>query len=1026
MGNCSNCGRANLDDARFCSACGAELGAAAAREVRKTVTVLFADVTGSTALGEQLDPESLRRVMARYFEGARRAVEHHGGTVEKFIGDAVMAVFGVPTLHEDDALRALRAAAELHTELETLNGQLESDYGVSLQLRTGVNTGEVVTGTEERLATGDVVNVAARLEQAARPGEILIGEQTCRLARGAIEAEPVEPLALKGKADVVAAHRLVRVVEGAQAFERRLDAPLVGRHEEIAALRGAFDLAVSERRCRLVTVLGPPGIGKSRLARELAAMLGDDATVLFGRCLPYGEGITYWPLVEIFREAGAENELDDALSAAAPEDIYWSVRKALESRARERPVALVVEDIHWAEPTLLDLLEHLIDWTRDAPLFLLCLARPDLLDVRPTWGAQAHAETFPLEPLSEAESDELIDELMSLSELAVEARAKVSEVAAGNPLFVEQLLAMFSEGGDPERVPPTIQALLAARLDALPDEEREVLERAAVVGLEFEWEALGELAPDRRRPSGAQLAALVRKDLIRPHEAIEDTFRFRHLLIRDAAYERISKQVRSELHERFAGWLDGRGEEFDEIVGYHLEQACRCLAELGRSGDRPPALAESAAQRLGRAGKRAYARADSRAAMNLLARAAKLLPAEDPRRLSFLPLLGRALRAQGELDRADALLDEAVERGRSAGERAIAADAGIALADLRSHRTARPGVGREDILREIEAAVAVFQEVGDEAGIARALALRGKYRFWGGEAGAALLDLEQALGHARTVGDRAEEAECIQYMCAAMRVGPTPVDEALRRVDELSSGAAVNTMVEVAFLLARAHFVAVQGDFDAARSLAVQARGLAQDHGLNDDHARTALGDIERFAGDGSAAERELRPLCEHYEEVGEFGFLASVGPELAEAVLMQGRHEEALALLERWPADRLTLPEDADARTHWRRVRAKVLARMGELEEAERLGREAVAIASVTDVLDLRGQALADLAEVLRLASRPEEARALVEEAIRLYDEKGNIVAARQLRALHDGSLLAASAPGPTGVDDARPADQD
>jgi len=334
-------------------------------------------------------------------------------------------------------------------------------------------------------------------------------------------------------------------------------------------------------------------------------------------------------------------------------------------------------------PTLLDLLEHLIDWTRDAPLFLLCLARPDLLDVRPTWGAQAHAETFPLEPLSEAESDELIDELMSRSELAVEARAKVSEVAAGNPLFVEQLLAMFSEGGDRERVPPTIQALLAARLDALPDEEREVLERAAVVGLEFEWEALGELAPDRRRPSGAQLAALVRKDLIRPHEAIEDTFRFRHLLIRDAAYERISKQVRSELHERFAGWLDGRGEEFDEIVGYHLEQAYRCLAELGRSGDRAPALAESAAQRLGRAGKRAYARADSRAAMNLLARAAKLLPAEDPRRLSFLPLLGRALRAQGELDRADALLDEAVERGRSAGERAIAADAGIALADLR-------------------------------------------------------------------------------------------------------------------------------------------------------------------------------------------------------------------------------------------------------------------------------------------------------------------------------------------------------
>jgi tetratricopeptide (TPR) repeat protein len=485
---------------------------------------------------------------------------------------------------------------------------------------------------------------------------------------------------------------------------------------------------------------------------------------------------------------------------------------------------------------------------------------------------------------------------------------------------------------------------------------------------------------------------------------IEDTFRFRHMLIRDAAYERIPKELRAELHERFAGWLDGRGEEFDEFVGYHLEQAYRCLVELGRPGERAQMLAEAAAERLGRSGHRAYARADMRAAVNLLERAADLLPVEDRRRLSFLPSLGRALRAQGEVDRADAVLSQAVEQGRAAGEHAVAADAGIALADLRSHRTARTGVGREDVLHAIDAAVAVFEAVGDEAGLARALTLRGKYLFWGGETGAALPDLERAMGHARAAGDRAEEAEAIQYLCAAMHVGPTPVDEALSRLDEVSSGAGMNARLELAFLAARSHFVAAQGDFDAARSLAARARTVAQEHGLNDDHARTAAADIERLAGDAAAAERELRPLCAHYEEVGEFGFLASVGPELADAVLLQGREEEALQLIERWPADRLTLPEDADAQTHWRRVRAKVLARLGELDEAERIGREAVGIASATDVLDLRGQALTDFAEVLRLANRQDEARALVEEAIRLYDQKGNVVAAGQLRALLAG----------------------
>jgi class 3 adenylate cyclase len=726
--------------------------------VRKTVTVLFADVADSTALGEKLDPESFRRVMARYFDVARRCLERRGGTVEKFIGDAVMAVFGIPTMHEDDALRALRAAVELRDALASINVELEHDYGISLLLRTGVNTGEVVAGTEERLVTGDAVNVAARLEQAAESGEILIGEQTRLLARGAIEVESVERLALKGKANPLPAHRLLQVVEGASAFERRLDAPLVGRDDELAKLRAAFEAAVSERRCRLVTVLGPPGIGKSRLARELQAALAAEATVLFGRCLPYGEGITYWPLVEIFREAGAEDELAAALTVGAPEEISWSVRKAFEQRSQERPLALVIDDIHWAEATLLDLIEHLADWTRDAPLLLLCLARPELLDERPGWGGRP----IMLEPLSESESDRLIEELLGGSRLEQDSHARIRAAAEGNPLFVEQLLAMLVEGGDSERVPPTIHALLDARIDALPADERDLVERASVVGLEFEWEALAVLASDSRRPPGAPLAALVRKELIQPHGVLDDTFRFRHILIRDAAYERVPKMLRSELHERIADWLGSRGEEFDEIVGYHLEQAYRCVIELGPATDRARALAKRPAERLGASGWRANARGDARAAANLLDRATSLLPADDPQRLNLLPSLGRALRDAAQMGRAESVLSEAVARGQAAGERVVVADAAVALFDLRFQRTT---VGREEVVRGIDSAILVFNESGDEAGLARALSLGGKLRFWAGEAAAAVDDLGRAAGHARNAGDRAQEAESLEYEC---------------------------------------------------------------------------------------------------------------------------------------------------------------------------------------------------------------------------------------------------------------------
>ena len=994
MPTCPACGRENGDGARFCSECGAALAEAGSREVRKTVTVLFADVSGSTALGERLDPESFRRVMARYFEVARACLERHGGTVEKFIGDAVMAAFGVPVLHEDDALRALRAAVELRAELASINVELERTYGVSLRLRTGVNTGEVVSGTKERLVTGDAVNVAARLEQAAEPDDILIGESTHALARGAIEAERVDGLVVKGKTEPLTAYRLLSVVEGAPAFERRLDAPFVGRREELARVRAAFDEAVSTRSCRLVTVLGPPGIGKSRLASEVSAALAGDAAVLTGRCLSYGEGITYLPLVEIFREAGAERELEAALSVDAPEDVFWSVRKALEQRARERPLALVMEDIHWAEPTLLDLAEHLGDWTRDAPLLLLCLARPELLDGRPAWGG----EVMTLQPLSEREAEELIENLLEGAPLDDSTHSRIREVAEGNPLFVEQLLAMLAEGGDAGDVPPTIHALLAARLDGLPDEERDVLERASVIGHDFEWEALGELSPDRRRPPGAQLAALVRNELIRPHAAIPDTFSFRHALIRDAAYTRLPKERRSDLHERCADWLDGRGDEFEEMIGYHLEQANRWVVELGPADERAISLAARAADSLAASGKRAYARGDGPAAAKLLERSIALLAVDDPVRLRLMPLLGRAHRDAANMERAEAVLTEALERARALDEPVVAADSALALVDLRFHATTAT---RQEVLAEVDSATRVYAEYGDEAGLGRALALGGKLRFWAGETAAALEDLERAAGHARNAGDRYQEADCFQYMLAAIVYGPTPASDGLAFLEAMRTRLEGNRRLDMSLLNSQGRLEAMEGRFESARAALARAATLAD--GVLEverySHVLVAIADVELLAGDAAAAERNVRTACDRLEEIGELGYLASAVPTLLEALYRQGRDEEALRLSERWNPARLTVPEDVDGQAAWRSVRAKLLARRGNVAEAEELAREAIALAGATDYVDLHAEALAALGEVLLVAERRDDAVRALEQAVSLFEAKGNTVAATAIR---------------------------
>ena len=578
-------------------------------ERRKVVTVLFCDVVGSTALGEQTDPEALRALLGRYFERMQGIIESHGGAVEKFIGDAVMAVFGVPLVHEDDALRACRAAVEMRDALPELG----------IQGRIGVNTGEVVTGTAERLVTGDAVNVAARFEQAAAPGEVLIGETTHELVQGTVDAEPVEPLVLKGKAEPVPAFRLL-AAHAAQ--ERRHDSSFVGRERELGLLADAWERAMAEQRCELVTVVGDPGIGKSRLAAEALASI--DARVMRGRCLPYGAGITYWPVVEIVKQldllptdpaaaAAIRSLLGESDAGTSAEEIGWAFRKLLEEQA---PLVVVFDDIQWGEQTFLDLIEHVALLSSGASLLLLCMARPELLDSRPTWPV-----TIRLEPLDDADTERLIG-----IEVPEELRARIAAAAAGNPLFISEMLAMTQQAGDEVEVPASLKALLAARLDQLDPAERRVLECGSVEGEVFHRGAVQTLAPEEAQVT-PRLAALVRRDLIRsdrPQFAGEDGFRFRHLLIRDTAYDALPKAVRAELHERFAAWVEQYGElvELDEIVGYHLEQTCRYRSELGVRNDE---LARVARRRLTVAGRRARRRGDKGAAVNLFQRAMEVL-----------------------------------------------------------------------------------------------------------------------------------------------------------------------------------------------------------------------------------------------------------------------------------------------------------------------------------------------------------------------------------------------------------------
>ena len=1005
-------------------------------------------------MGERLDPETLRLVMTRYFDEMRAVIDRHGGTVEKFIGDAVMAVFGVPTVHEDDALRAVRAAAEMRTTLRELNEELERDRAVSISARTGVNTGEVVAGdpsTGGSFVTGDAVNTAARLEQAAAPGQILMGEATRRLVRDAVVAEPIESLSAKGKTEPMIAFELLEVMPGVAGLARHLEAPMVGRTTELETLDGALERSKSKRACGLVTIVGAPGVGKSRLIDEFTAVHRDDARVVQGRCLSYGDGITYWPVVEILTSLAGILETDDIEGArakiaglldreadapgiverlagflglsgtsAGPEETHWAIRKLFEAVAARRPFVPVFEDVHWAEPALLDLLEHITAWSADAPILMLCTARPELLQERAGWGTAApRAVSIHLEPLSGSESDLLIANLVGMATLPDEARGLLS-AAEGNPLFLEQLIGMLMDEGhlrlvgdawvvgedlSDVSIPPTITGILSARIEGLTPSERDVLERGSVEGRVFHWNSLTALSDGSAGGRiGRDLLSLVRRGLIDAAPAlfgVGEAFSFRHALVRDSAYARLSKGNRAELHERHARWLEetagGRMAEFEDILAYHLEQAVRYRGELGPLHRGGLDLAAEAAGRLSSAGRRAADRGDVRAAANLFERAIGLLDPDDVGRADALWRLGEVLGVAGELDRATETLAEAVATASRAGDARLEFRSRLAAAMLSA--ATDPEGSTAELDRLAGEGIPMLEALGDDEGLARAWKGLGEVALTHGRAAPMVEAYERAALHAERAGDRAALADALGWLALATLWDLTPPEAGIERTRELRARLPDHHLVESMTQITEALHEAMRARFDRARTLFRNGRAILVDigSGVRAAGLQAVAGRIEQLAGDLGAAERELRRSVDELSAMGERGYLSTHAAELGQVLYAQDRLDEAQRMTE--VSEEAAASDDLISQALWRGPRAKILARRGDDDAALVLIEEALSLLERSDFVDSRWETLADLAEVHQLAGRTEDAARALGQAIELVERKGVVPLIQRFR---------------------------
>lgn len=963
---------------------------------RKLASVLFVDIVDSTRLVTRADPEVVRRRVTRFFETVSQCVVQHGGIVEKFAGDAVMAAFGVPQAHEDDALRAARAGLAIRAAVDELE----------LEARIGIEAGEVVVdGSESTFATGEAVNLAARLQEAARPGEILVGPTAYRLAAGSLVVEDAGPLELKG----IDGHlRAWRVVDMLDAPGRPIGprAPLVGRDSELELLENTFNRSLRDRRAHLFTIYGQAGVGKSRLTREFLDGV-ERASVLMGRALPYGEGVTYWPLGEMvkaaagisdddpleeafekLRECCAEEAVADVLGLAAglmealegersPQEISWAAREVMQGVADVQPLILLFEDIHWAEPPLLDLIEHLADWVR-APMLIICLARPELLDTRPGWGGgRVRSTAIELEPLSEEESAELVEQL--LDQLAGAAgerpRALPQEALAraeGNPLFVEETIRMLVESGtagDSDRVPDTLQALIAARIDHLAPDAKTLLQRAAVVGRVFWKGSLGYLAPDVSDQDALIDDLLQREFLLRePRSSIsgEAAYRFKHALIREVAYTGLAKLARAQYHARFAEWLAERtGDELIEIRAYHLDQAVEFLTEL--EGAPPEELAHETAAALVKAAKRAIAREAYANARSLALRALELRPTLGARYV--------AARAAWRLQDWGAVQVEMAKVRDHAAQEGDREYEALALTALGEALLKREG----DAVRARELVDEALELLGpDSDAIAHfdALTARAIIGVWLGSSEDYVRYMERAYVKALDAGRKDLQTIAAQAL-ASRHMILLELDEAgllLTRALELA-GESGSVRARISATLAYAGFLRLKGELDAAETMMEEVRGTAEEIGIEPVLAASLLklGWLARAKGDLKRSEKLFREALRITSSRGDRGLQPDYQAALATTLADLGKIDEAERLAN--DARAHAVPEDTSFHIFALTALAMIRGAQGRDDEAEDLFRSAIDLASESGLRLFELHPLEHLIAFLRDRGRTDDA---------------------------------------------------